>query len=205
MFIVMRESNVENLASFHVIGLEDASWTWISFFTNFTSWFHVLPVSFSLDLALSLPARRGSVVLSSVFPCHFMFKEKLLSRYRQISFPTNTKISGINSCSQLLSHVNADELGCLFEVDFASFLAHVRRKRAARARTTTARRHWSSWSTALAVCRRVQLDIRELDQGRRRWRSSSGPREADRARGRKSNEDGGGKPEARERDDRGEA
>jgi hypothetical protein len=34
--------------------------------------------------------------------------------------------TGINSCSQLLSHVNADELGCLFKVDFASFLAHVR-------------------------------------------------------------------------------
>jgi hypothetical protein len=61
-----------------------------------------------------------------------MFKEKLLSRYRQISFPTNTKISGINSCSQLLSHVNADELGCLFEVDFASFLAHVEEEEARR-------------------------------------------------------------------------
>ena len=61
-----------------------------------------------------------------------MFKEKLLSRYRQISFPTNTKISGINSCSQLLSHVNADVLGCLFEVDFASFLAHVEEEEARR-------------------------------------------------------------------------
>jgi hypothetical protein len=92
MFIVMRESNVENLASFHVIGIEDASWTWISFFTNFTSWFHVLPVSFALDLALSLPARRGSVVLSSVFPCHFMFKEKLLSRCSHISVLLISKV-----------------------------------------------------------------------------------------------------------------
>jgi hypothetical protein len=54
-----------------------------------------------------------------------MFKEKLLSRYRQISFSTNTNISGINSCSQLLCHVNADELGCLFEVDFSSVWAQV--------------------------------------------------------------------------------
>jgi hypothetical protein len=61
-----------------------------------------------------------------------MFKEKLLSRYRQISFPNNTKISGINLCSQLLSHVNADELGCLFEVDFASFWAQVEEEEARR-------------------------------------------------------------------------
>jgi hypothetical protein len=61
-----------------------------------------------------------------------MFKEKLLSRYRQISFPTNTKISRINSCYQLLSHVNADELGYLFEVDFSSFWAQVEEEEAHR-------------------------------------------------------------------------
>jgi hypothetical protein len=37
MFIVMRESNVKNLASFHVNGLKDAHEHEYHFFTNFTS------------------------------------------------------------------------------------------------------------------------------------------------------------------------
>ena len=44
IFIMIRGQNDGQLAWFHIHGLRDVSWTWISFFTNFTLWFYALAV-----------------------------------------------------------------------------------------------------------------------------------------------------------------